>query len=344
MQKPASSRRYIANMDANYNPPPPYAAKSTSIQEDFLDHLTRRMVAVSEAEQSAIRELETERLRNFLEFALSMDYQRNTNAALSASDRAHFSQLWSNLQDLRAAYDNTRPTPAENTTLASYFWRYLHQPCKELCIPVEYALIVIERFFKYLVFCGRYKGCVFGLLHNAGIESLAAKLYIDQEVIIPRVFGPGEQRQAVLRSLGSISTLYFERIYGMAASTMAADNKAGWEQLHSVEFTANERGLAYEARRKDADSHASTTSWLSPSHWAERVRVCMMQILSRHMEVQAGTRRKDAQGSWRGSHDEIPAGTGRSHLWHVPVGWKCWFSLHLPDFFESRPIKGCAEM
>lgn len=94
---------------------------------------------------------DVDRIRNFILYVLSFDYQTYVNVSLSATDRTHFMQLYGVVCDLYTASTSSAvvPNQDERRALAPYFLRCLHDPCRALGIPVEYLVRVIARFTKY---------------------------------------------------------------------------------------------------------------------------------------------------------------------------------------------------
>ncbi|SMR46261.1 unnamed protein product [Zymoseptoria tritici ST99CH_1A5] len=139
---------------------------------------------------------ETEPIRNMLEFTLSMDYQCYSAASISTSDREHFIHMAEASRQLRTTLGQptgprtaeVRPTPEERQVLAAYFWKYLHEPCKALSLPLDCVYNDIVHLGRYTHEHGGYKGSVFGILQQYGVMRLASKLYMDREFLIPRVF------------------------------------------------------------------------------------------------------------------------------------------------------------
>jgi hypothetical protein len=132
-----------------------------------------------------------------LEFTLAVDYQGCTTASMSVADHEHFMYINKAMRELRSTLvlrpeDKTSckqviPNPEERQVLAAYFWKYLFEPCKALSLPLDFVYESIRALNLYTDSRGRYKGSVFGLLQQFGVESLAAKLYRDRHVLIPLI-------------------------------------------------------------------------------------------------------------------------------------------------------------
>lgn len=100
------------------------------------------------------REQELGRIRHFILYTLSFDYQTYVNVSLSAADRPHFMQLYGVICNLYIASKRSAVLPIkdERRALAPYFLRCLHEPCRTFGITVEYLVTVIARFTKYNLF------------------------------------------------------------------------------------------------------------------------------------------------------------------------------------------------
>lgn len=343
LEEPPTTILAYANMElfTSSQAPPPYTPETKPVGTTTLvDRISS--VVISERGTDNASDVETDRLRNFMTYTLAVDYNRNTKASLSATDREHYMSMYGLLGDLSRAHDQTDLTANERTTAAPYFWRYLHEPSTTLGIPVECAVAAIIRFCKYQNFCAIYKGAVHGILHTHGPRMLAQKLYLDRNVIIPSIISCPQLRRDMQNGLNGIARLYFVSIPGVEGSTMPSDCIGGWNEVQTMSYELNGRGLSYEEGRKAAVA-AANCSGLSPRHWAGKIKLCFAAMLDRHEVFPNGKAFNDINGTWR-SPRRAPQGTSpSSHLWRWPYGWQFRASLHLPDFFEYRPMKDLCE-
>lgn len=76
---------------------------------------------------------------------------------------------------------------------------------------------MILRFTTYVGLWGTYKGCAHAMLSTKGVRGLARKLWIDRNVLIPRLASPheNEMREALTSKLEEFSRLYFTSIVGL---------------------------------------------------------------------------------------------------------------------------------
>ncbi|EMC97714.1 hypothetical protein BAUCODRAFT_107453 [Baudoinia panamericana UAMH 10762] len=308
--------------------PPPYG---TTGQPDEAEQLLRRIEHnINEFDagtftDSALKE--SRRLANLLTFMLAVDYQRNTKAALTAEDRDHYATISGCLDKLRTAHDHTLLTASERSTLAPFFWKYLHEPCQVLALPVECAIRAIQSFFKYTSYNGQYKGSVYGVLHDRGLDGLAYKLYMDRSVVIPRTICEPTSQEDLLRGNAAVGSIYFTGISGIECSTSRSDSYSGWSVQYTISYTLNKRGTAYKVCRCGATTTVENSVGLSPSHWAHRIKALTNHLLMRK-EISAHDKKMSDLRQW-------------------PLGWKLLTatrSTHLPDFFEQRARKDCCEM
>lgn len=330
-------KRETAEGVPNQSPPPYTTPGIPSESDDLLPRLAA--LVEQDRDTGAHSQREVDRLRNFLIYSLSIDYQRNTNAALCSEDRQHYLEMSKLLNDLRDAHDRTHLTAQERASLAPYFWLYLHEPCYALGIPVESAAIAILRFFRFQTSQGRYKGSVYGVLHNSGLNVLAAKLLVDRTVLIPTIVQPAALQSALIKGLQGYAQMYFLSLRGIEGSTASSNRIGGWNDFQSVSYTLTERGEAYQARRCETLDTARQCAFLSPAHWASKLKTIAQSFTQRQDVFPKGKAFSDINGTWKGP-EPPPAGTpATSHLWQNPWAWATRMSTHLPDFFEHRAQK-----
>jgi hypothetical protein len=341
--------------------PPPYsradeASSSTTCnphdaqRNALLNHLTAQVNKYHSldrdypAKARAILDRETERLRNMLEFTLSLDYHRNTTASLSAGDREHFTHMAEALRQLRTTVcgaqgrpaPEVRPTPEERQVLAAYFLKYLGEPCKALSLPTDCVLIRILGLSLYTTSCGEYKGAVFGVLQTGGVDVLAAKLYMDREVVIPRVFADYAVQHQMVQAIYQIQEMYFSSIEGLEGSTLPDSDPGvgGWNRVQNYRYELNERGRTYEFNRTTAIARASKD--MSTNYWMKVVRECVDSVTARFNLVKQKKKKADIPfPSWRGEAISLPAST-TYEPYTVPSGWRRLLTFHMPDYLEFR--------
>lgn len=263
---------------------------------------------------------EVDRIRSLLNFALAMDYQCNDKASLSALDRDHFTTMSNLLFDLKQSSKHVAILASERHQLATYFWKYLHEPCKSLDIPPESVLICISRILKYSnSSTGNYHGCCFNILQDCGLDDLAAKVYLDQRILIPRVIEDLPTRHRMHAAVAEFRALYFTRIYGIEGSTEAGFvNARGWAHLQTIVYDASERGKTLERLRNETSLAASIQ--LSLRHWVSKASRCVEAVTKRSKQSQAGR-----------------APTPR---WGYPFGWRVFNDdTSLPNFIEERRLE-----
>ncbi|SMR56444.1 unnamed protein product [Zymoseptoria tritici ST99CH_3D1] len=228
--------------------PPPYTSighgpsSETGVDEGnaLIDHLTKRAnehLALDAdypvgAQESLGRE--TERIRNMLEFTLSVDYKRNAGASISAADREHFVHLAEAFRLFRRdPRDDGKPRKADPDTeerriIVAFFIKYLHEPCKALLLPLDSVYDCIIFLSRYTDRSGRYKGSVTGQFYDYGVEGLASKLYMDRTILIPRVFTDIVVRNLMIDGVKAIEERFFDRISGIESSTVVPPGIRGF--------------------------------------------------------------------------------------------------------------------
>ncbi|KAK5121477.1 hypothetical protein LTR85_005310 [Meristemomyces frigidus] len=289
--------------------PPPYNRDDHAGLNEFVQRMYATMS--NTRTHGSILGTEGDRLPNFLLYTLAVDYQRNTHHA----------------RDSRA-----------------YFWHYIHDPCKELGIPAEYAVLAIQRYFKFTDFAGHYKGSTFGILHTYGLDALAEKLHVDPLVIVPCLIPIHnvDSRDKMIRGIGEVTILFFDLITGTHGSNgprCCHDCKtSGGKVVERITYVPNERGLAYEARRRDAMASARRDSMLPAAHWALKIKACTQSILRRR-PLFARREMSNGGGTWKGPEDPPKGTPNKSHLWKRPGFWFPRVTTFLPELFEHDPNK-----
>lgn len=190
----------------------------------------------------------------------------------------------------------------------------------------------IIRFNKFQNQRGEYKCCIFGLLHNHGLATLAEKLAIDKMLIIPALFSPS-CRERMVQGLDSIRDQYFVTI---EKGTGTTDRPLGVYDRHLSIFVPTERGKRYAKQREEVISTASRCARSTGGlrRLAANVKMCTSRLLQKPDQTALPGNKKD-----KPSRSGIfPKPVGR------PRGWVLARSIHLPDFFESRRcMKGYSE-
>lgn len=237
--------------------PPPYIPSDAESQQ-LLGGLQRTLE--NERSNTYTQPAETERLRNFLLFCLAYDYRCNFDVVLSCFDRNHYVDMANALRELHATHDNTHLTVYERVTLAPYFYKFLHAPCKSLDIPVDYATMAIGRFVKYTDTFLRYKGCTFGILQTVGPHALAQKLCFDRDIIIPRIVQDQNTAANLINCPNSMARMYFESIEGVEGCVFKSSVPTDLNESQRIAFTASERGQAYEAALTSAVKAVKSSS------------------------------------------------------------------------------------
>jgi hypothetical protein len=285
--------------------PPPYSSiahesitqpeqpEANALLDHLIRHASEHYVAGANypAGAQAILDREAERVRNMLEFALSVDYERDFGASISAADHEHFTRMANMFRLLRpretdavrnAIIDATK----EKDLLLAYFIKYLHAPCKALSLPDDYVCSTIIFLSRYTDRHGKYISSFLSQLRDYGVEAVASKLYMDREVIIPRVFADVASQSRMLNAVKGYEDAHFDRIVGVESSTqIKPGQKKPFQVTHSIRYEAKESLV-------EAMSHYKTTIGrackdLSSNHWAKVIGGCMTEIAAK-LKVERG--------------------------------------------------------
>jgi hypothetical protein len=278
-------------------------------------------------------------LGNFLLYCLAVDYRWPCPLNLSASDRLHFMAMWDVLAPTPRIHQTRHLRADERRALAPYFWKYLHEPCAELGIPVESAIVILARHARYLNDAGRYKGCVHGVLHDRGIEVLARKLLMDQSILLPRLAASREMRLELLENIAQTARPYFSSIsgYNSAIFREGSDPNTAFSEEGRCQYELTARGEHYRENRNQTVNMVQRT--VRPL--LEKARDCISRLTDRH---EVFPKVKDV----RSLCDQTCMGPGptptappqESPIWAEPPRWRDTESVYMPDLFEHRPGQG----
>lgn len=242
-----------------YSPPyeklPAYSATSPQGNRKVLSQVQTRDGSLSSAEISGIDIEELERFRYFLFYTLVIDYKAKIpyKVRLSAQDQEHFLYLGNAWNLLQEECQTVIPMEKEKKTLADFFWKHFHRPCRTSRLPKDLVLNAIVRFAEYRDSCGRYKGCIGGILHNHGLQKVAVKLFVDRTILIPAI-APGPKEAALLlQALAKMERCFFtspvsfdaEFTFAPSTTTEAEMWTHGFFESHQLTPAA----AAYQKRR-----------------------------------------------------------------------------------------------
>jgi hypothetical protein len=309
-----------------YDNPPPYD------DEEASRRLFGRIQATLNTERGGedTDPAETESLRGFLLYCLSVDYRFKELRALSASTRNKYIEMWSLMRTLRKSHDNTDLTERERTVPAPYLWKYLHRPCKRLSIPIELAVRVIDRFVKHTDSFNRYKGCVHGVLQSGGLETLAGKFWYDRSILIPRLVDNEHTRRGLTECLTDVARQYFVSIDGVH-STIGAVPGETWDEEVGVSYKLTARVESYDLARE----RTLMTSVLDYARdFRDAISWCLSDVSHRRDIFPEGKIDSDRWASWNGPSEDHEWSAG---MQSTSQRWVWYPSLHIPDLFEHRP-------
>ncbi|KAK6421274.1 hypothetical protein LTR95_016829 [Oleoguttula sp. CCFEE 5521] len=319
---PAVSEMLFSQWREDLSTPPGPPSYATDDQNKLLDRLGSVMVKGWSVSANADAAAEDERLRNFILFCICIDYRCRHDLALSAADKHHFIEMSQALDILPSS--NTKMSYLDREEMAPYFWMFLHEPCATLNVSVECAAYAISRFAKHQNILGLYKGSNHGILHSRGLEALAQKLWVDRNVVLPRI--------------STFARLCFERIDGVTEMLVEARSYA---HLSSIDYTPSERGKAYDRDRRTTLSIVERGRAMS-SIVREQARIRLGSLRDRPDVFPASGLNRQQQ-LFRAHWDdrkytlEVEATTSSDRVYP----WKWWPTrgFHLPDLFERRPLQ-----
>jgi hypothetical protein len=321
--------------------PPSYCQleQSEASSENFLD----RLQATIQAENTISDEepFETHRMRNFLLYCLAIDYRLPCPLNISAQRREHFLSMRRLLRELQRIRETVHLTAQDRRKLAPYLWKYLHAPCASLGIPVESAVVVIERYAKFVNMLGHYKGCVHGVLHTYGPDRLADKISMDRSILVPGLVTSVQMRLEFTKRIDETAKQYFTRIDGRFSAILRAPAGANpsvpFDEQSRIRYKLTARGRLYEDNRKHA-FHA--------------IRYAVRPLVDRALAC-VRSKRQRFSPFWRTAADGVLCdqtcmGPGQlpwesvqeSPVWAEPPRWRDGDSVHLPEMFEHRPGQG----
>lgn len=330
---PAPVRPAAASSQTHQKAPPQYEpSKEIKLQ------LFNRIQAAVQAERNSdidACDSEVERMRKFLIYCLAVDYQFPGNFALLGPDREHFLQMATLLNDIAHFHQRTHLTEDERKQLAPYFWKYLHEPCQGLSIPVESAAIIVVRFASVQSLWGRYKGTVQNTLNRGGIPKLAKTLYMDKHVLIPRLTSSAATRKTYLQQLERCARKYFVSFKNLDSVAWGDEfavpwQSGGWHHRSNLDYDLTARGRAYNATQAGRNGAMQRSKIIG-------FRFLIQDAVSAIKSAKA----RRASMSWgKAVSGDLVYPKSRPD----PDGWVFYGSMHLPDFLEFRPDKSRCDL
>jgi hypothetical protein len=308
------------------HPPPPY--DDVEVSRRLFGRIQTTLNAERGGEDTD--PAETESLRKFLLYCLSVDYRFMERQALSACTRDKYVEIWSLMRTLRRSHDTIDLHERERTLLAPYLWKYLHRPCKRLSIPIELAVRVVDRFVKHMDSFNRYKGSVHRVLQSGGLETLAHKFWQDRSILIPRLADNEHMRRGLTECLTDVARQYFVSIDGVHSTIHAASDE-GWDEDVCVSYKLTARGESYDLAR-ECTIMASVLDYARIFH--DTVAWCLSNVSHRRDIFPAGKIDSDKYASWNGPSEYYERNVGMQSTFRR---WAWYPSLHIPDLFEHRP-------
>ncbi|KAH7061118.1 hypothetical protein B0J12DRAFT_646537 [Macrophomina phaseolina] len=206
----------------------------------------------------------TERLANFLRFVLTVDYHaaleevghqvRECDAGrchLAASDVQYFIRVAAfiarYLRTRRNVPISARAELSEDEVMTgAEYWEYILGPARGLGLPSTYVFNFIWQFSKEMDARGAYKGTLPRVFGAQGTLALANRLWLDKEIIIPRIYGGDEAAAATLsRLVDQVQAVYFIRLEGREMKVAKPDSGSAtrkwchvsWESVVPTPYT-----------------------------------------------------------------------------------------------------------
>lgn len=313
--------------------------QSEAASEIFLD----RIQATISAERTVPDEepFETHRMRNFLLYCLAIDYRFPCQLSVSAQRQEHFLGMRRLLKNLQTIRETVHLTAEDRRKLAPYLWKYLHAPCASLGIPVESAVIMIERYAKFVNVLGRYKGCVHGVLHTYGPARLAAKLSMDVNILVPCLVTSMQMRRELNKRISETAKRYFTLIHGRSSAIFCApgadSSVLSFDEESGIRYELTTRGRLYQDNRK----HALYTISHAVRPLLDRALACLESARRRpgaFLSTAADGVLCNQTCMGPGQSPQEPA--EQSPVYAESPKWRDAGSVILPELFEHRPGQG----
>ncbi|GAB7335054.1 hypothetical protein MBLNU13_g06911t1 [Cladosporium sp. NU13] len=311
--------------------------QSEAASEIFLD----RIQATISAERTVPDEepFETHRMRNFLLYCLAIDYPCPLN--ISAQRCQHFLGMRRLLKNLYAIRETVHLTAEDRRKLAPYLCKHLHAPCASLEIPVESAVVMIERYGKFVNVLGHYKGCVHSVLHTYGPARLAAKLSMDTNILVTCLAASVQMRRELNKRINETAKQYFTLIHGRSSAIFCAPGADSsllpFDKESGIRYELTARGRLHQDNRK----HAFHTIAHAVRPLVDRALACVESARRRpgaFLSTAADGVLCDQTCMGPGQSPQEPA--KESPMWAEPPRWRDAGSVHLPELFEHRLGQG----
>ena len=311
---------------------------SGAASDVFLD----RIQATIEAEHTILDEepYETQRMRDFLLYCLAIDYRFPCSLSVSAQRREHFLGIRRVLRELKTIRETVHLQADDRRKLAPFLWKYLHAPCAGLGVPVESAVIIIDRYAKFVNTFGQYKGCVHGVLHTYGPGRLATKLSLDRSILAPILVPTVQKRLELTKRIEETAQQYFTIIDGTKSAIFCppgAESNVPFDEETGLRYELTPRGRLYQDNRK----HAFHTIRHAVRPLVDRALACVVSAREQRrvfMATVADGVLCDRSCMGPGPTPQEPA--KESPTWAEPPRWRDAGSVYLPELFEHRPGQG----
>ena len=321
--------------------------QSEAASEIFLDRIQATISAERTVADGTVADeepFETHRMRNFLLYCLAIDYRFPCPLNISAQRHEHFLGIRRLLKEVQQIRETVHLSAENRRKLAPFFWKYLHAPCASIGVPVESAVVIIERYAKFVNMHGLYKGCVHGVLHTYGPARLAAKLSMDRSTLVPCLATSVQMRLELTKRINETAKQYFTSIDGRSSAIFSAPGAGSsmlpFDEESGIKYELTARGELYQNNRK----HAFHTISHAVGPLVDRARECVKSArparrrFGAFLSVAADEVLCDQTCMGPGQSPQEPA--KESEMWAEPPKWRDADSVHLPELFEHRPGQG----
>lgn len=187
------------------------------------------------------------RLRNFISFCLTADYQAYLDSpcsyTLSSTDRDHYRDLCDAILAMRKISGHNLEN---DRVLAPYIRRHLHEPSASLGISSKCAELIVLRFALALDQSRRYEGCTQMVRERVGMPALAKKLWTDRQLLIPHLGMPESTRLKLSEGILWMARVWFVSIDGSDCTLPVLNglNTTSQEEAR-FKYTLSQRGQAF---------------------------------------------------------------------------------------------------
>ncbi|KAK6441080.1 hypothetical protein LTR95_002689 [Oleoguttula sp. CCFEE 5521] len=229
--------------------PPPYEAGPS---HDCVICPKEQLNCICQPAQAPAQEHKSEahRLRNFMHHCLCVDYTYDRKPILSKEDH----DLYLTFQDrMLAKVGKTLESSGEHiceTVYKQWLGRHIIEPSRAMGIAYGLAQLILYRYAPNQDGQGAYTGSLEGVLERKGVSHLAEKMWIDRNLIMPRIKAAPSDVEKLRGCIAASAADIFVRLDGVTCDCRHDGQLARHTNgmlAAELSYTLTERGKVWQA-------------------------------------------------------------------------------------------------